>query len=454
MKFIKLNRMKNYKISFLLIVICLFTACDDYLEVTPKGEVIPETVEDFELLLNGGRMHSLADNIIQYMSDDVYITQGIESESVPLVNAYYWKRDMDFDITQTPSVWQNMYGTIYYANSIINNLEKATGASQQKKDEVLGEALAVRVLAEFYLLTVFSNAYNPEVNPQDLGIPPMTSTSVTEAIPPRATLKESFDRIIADLTKAIQILPEVQSVRYRATKFAAQGLLARVYLYIGDFEKANTYATAALLSPQTDKVLDYNTFTGTTSFPSEEQNNEKIWLDTHRVSGTPSYSNALLEVYGPNDIRVPLFTKDQSNGEKTRDDNTKNAGISYPEMLMIQAEYEARMGSFTKAIEIVNDLREKRLPATASDLIVTASNKAEALVEVLKERRRELVFSQTRWMDMKRLDLLGEMPDVHRYQDNDPAKTVFETLEKGSSYYTFEIPLKVRTLNPSIQLNH
>lgn len=432
---------------------CLFTACDDYLDVTPKGEVIPQTVNDFELLLNGGQMHSIGDNNLLYMTDNVYLNLGIEDET-PIVNAYFWKTDLDTDISDTPQVWLGMYTSIYYANSIINNIQEATEGTQQKKDEILGEALTVKSMAEFYLLTVFANAYDPEINPQDLGIPLMNSTSVTEEIPPRATLKESFDHIIANLKKAIQLLPEIQSTRYRVTKYGAQGLLARVYLYIGNFEEANAYASEALQSSQVDKILDYNQFIEGEDFPMEEQNNEKIWLNTYGLSSTPAYSQDLLDLYGENDLRVPLFTKTQASGLKTRNDNRENSGIGYPEMILIQAEYEARLGDYTKAMELINEIRKKRLPANASDLELIASNKEEALTHVMQERRRELAYTLTRWMDMKRLDLLNEMPDVSRYPDNNPASTPIITLTKKSAQYTFEIPLKVRVLNPSIKLNH
>lgn len=445
--------MKTYKIVITIAIICLFNACDDYLEVTPKGEVIPETVDDFELLLNGVNMNSISENSMLYMTDNVYINLGIEDERSD-VNAYFWKADLDNDVTESPEIWLSMYRTIYYANSIVNNIQDATEGSQQKKNEVLGEALTVRAISEFHLLTVFANAYDPATNPSDLGIPLMTSTSVTEEIPPRSTLKASFDHIIADLEKAIQILPEMQPVRYRVTKFGAQGLLARIYLYIGDYEKANSYATAALQSPQTNKVLDYNNFLNDTGFPKEEQNSEKIWLNTRSMDGNPAYSQTLLDLYGENDIRVPLFTQILSSGLKTRNVNRKNTGISYPEMLMIQAEYEARLGSFENAMQLINDLRSKRLPADAPDLVLTAVTREEALVQVMQERRRELAYTLTRWMDMKRLDLLGEMPDVSRYPDNDPTQAAIQTLTTGSSQYTFEIPLKVRVLNPNIKTNH
>ncbi|MBJ2175534.1 RagB/SusD family nutrient uptake outer membrane protein [Aureibaculum sp. A20] len=445
--------MKNYKIVLVAAIICLFTACDDFLEVTPRGEVIPETVEDYELLLNTGRMHSIGDNNLLYMTDNVYLNLGIEDET-PIVNSYFWKTDLDTDISDTPQVWYLMYGSIYYANSIINNIQDATEGSQQQKDEILGEALTVKSMAEFHLLTVFANTYDPITNPSDLGIPLMSSTSVTEEIPPRATLKDSFEHIISNLEKAILLLPEIQATRYRVTKFGAQGLLARIYLYLGNFEQANAYATLALESSQIDKVLDYNMFLEGTEFPKEEQNNEKIWLSTYGLSSTPAYSKTLLDLYGENDIRVPLFTLTQTSGLKTRNDNRENTGISYPEMLMIQAEYEARLGDFTIAMELVNNLRLKRLPDDAPDLILIAESKEEALTHVMQERRRELAYTLTRWMDMKRLGLLGEMPDVSRYPDNDPNEAPIETLAKGSTHYTFEIPLKVRILNPSIKLNH
>src|SRR5690606_8790644 len=174
------------------------------------------------------------------------------------------------------TIWLSTYQSQYYANTIINNVMESTAGSESDKRGVLAEAMTIRAMNYLNLLTVFSNAYSPEVNPEDLGVPIVTSINVTESIPPRATLNACFSLIIEDLKQAIEWLPESQRNRWRVTKYTAAAVLARTYLYIQDYQNAYTYASMALQSHQENKLLDYNTLE---EFPILEQNSEKLWID-------------------------------------------------------------------------------------------------------------------------------------------------------------------------------
>jgi len=82
---------------------------------------------------------------------------------------------------------------------------------------------------------------------------------------------------------------------------------------------------------------------------------------------------------------------------------------------------------------------------------LTASDGETALAIVLAERRRELVFGGLRWMDMKRLDKEGRMPELQRI--NRRTGEVLATLKPQGKAYTLQIPARVRKFNPNMDIN-
>lgn len=445
--------MQLFKYIHVILIIAVFTSCDDYLEVTPKGEIIPETLEDYELMLNSNAMTNLSDPFYEYFSDDIYMEIGSDEIS-PEANAYFWRIDLDENSDDNSTIWLSTYQSQYYANTIINNVMESTAGSESDKRGVLAEAMTIRAMNYLNLLTVFSNAYSPEVNPEDLGVPIVTSINVTESIPPRATLNACFSLIIEDLKQAIEWLPESQRNRWRVTKYTAAAVLARTYLYIQDYQNAYTYASMALQSHQENKLLDYNTLE---EFPILEQNSEKLWIDKTSIGADGDgkyYSAELLALFDSDDLRLSTFTQLDDDGNTYRTINKDNAGIGYAEMYLIQAEYLARQGDIETAMDLVNQIRANRFPEGSESAALEATTNKMALQVVLEERRRELCFSGIRWQDMKRLDHEGRMPVVNRRAENNLESSVIGSLEPSSVNYTFEIPLKVRLINPDIELNH
>jgi len=82
-------------------------------------------------------------------------------------------------------------------------------------------------------------------------------------------------------------------------------------------------------------------------------------------------------------------------------------GLANGEMYLVKAEAEARAGNTAKAMDDLNTLMQNRMVNTTGQPFVplTASSAPDALQKVLTERRKELIFRDRRWMDIKRLNL-------------------------------------------------
>ena len=111
--------MKKYLIIFSILVL---SSCNDFLDVLPKGMVIPKTVEDYELILNNGG-GSIANTL--YMSPEVYMPISFLSTSdYNQRTAYKWD-EHQYLRNQSDGNWDGLYSRIYQVNEIINNKVKS-----------------------------------------------------------------------------------------------------------------------------------------------------------------------------------------------------------------------------------------------------------------------------------------------------------------------------------------
>lgn len=443
--------MKNGFFITILSLAVLFTACDKYLDVKPKGLIIPEKLTDYEGMLNSPTMtRTFPINLLDF-TDDVFNKVDALNQS-PTANGYYWRPMITVNEKASPDIWGSIYRCIYDANVVINGVPKVTDGTQEKRDQIIAEAKVIRANNYLELLTVFAKGYDPATAASDAGVPLVTSIDVTDKVPGRTPLKTVLELMITDLKAAVEVLPVSNLNRYRVTKHVAYGLLSRIYLYMGDFPNAAIYTDKALEA--THAILDYNAYTNKNQIPVYDLNPEVLW-QRGAFSGSPVfmiYSDDLKTYFNSSDIRYSFLTVTNNDGlGRSSLPGRYSFGIGFPEMYLTKAELLARGGQFNDAMNIVNMLRKKRIK-TASYTDQTASSGEDALVKVLAERRRELAFSGLRWFDMKRLDRDGRMPEIKRInKDNNKVEA---TLAPHSPNYTFEIPVRVQIFNPGMELNH
>lgn len=443
--------MKNRHIALLFLAAGIFSACNKFLDVKPKGIILPEKVADYEGILNSPTLtKTFPINLLDFADDNFNNPNALDQS--PTANGYFWRPIITINEKASPEVWGPLYRAIYDTNVIINGIPKASGGTEAQKQSVLGEALVIRASCHLTLLTVFAKAYNPATAATDPGLPLVTSTNVTDKVPGRSTVKATLDGIINDVTTAINGLPASNVNRYRVSKYAAYGLLSRVYLYMADFPNAKKYTDLALEAPHV--LLNYNAYTDKAKMPVYDLNPEVLWQRS-AVTGSPVfmlYSDDLKSYFNSSDIRYQFLTVTNNSGlGRSGLPGTYNFGITFPEMYLTKAELLAREGKYNDAMDVVNTIRRNRIK-TADYANQSAANPEEALVKVLAERRRELAYSGTRWFDMKRLDQEGRMPEIKRI--NLVTQQVDASLPPHSPKYTFEIPVRVSMFNPDMERNH
>jgi tetratricopeptide (TPR) repeat protein len=143
-------------------------------------------------------------------------------------------------------VWRHLYTAILRANTVIENAPNATDASSQLTKRLVGEAQFLRAWCYNELVTLWG------------GVPIYTGVASSAAdAKPRASAAEVYALIEKDLKEAQEVLP----LRYlsaelgRATKGAAQMLLAKAYMHQGAYDKARAELTK-MISSNVYKLMD------------------------------------------------------------------------------------------------------------------------------------------------------------------------------------------------------
>lgn len=442
----------NFKyITGIIVGALFFASCDKYLDVEPKGIVIPKRFEEFDGVLNAQVNTDSYPEYFVYASDDIHTTFSTTAQE-PKTNAYFWKSLIDVDNESSPAIWGSLYRQIYNANIIINSVMQVTDASEEKKRNLLGEALAERANAHFYLLTAFSKAYDKATANSLPGVPWVTYIDVTTKSPERSTLQATLDLIIADLKTAEGYLGATRLNKARINKAVAQAMLSRVYLYMENYTEAKKYATLALEAPH--QFNDYNGIYSAYMLPAQETDPEILFLRAstdYIMNFYINYSNDLINLFEPDDMRMMVHAVDYyGEGWYSREDNGWGMyGIRFVELKMTQAEALVHENDLEGALDIINEIRALRIADYAYEPIVS-TDKNEVLELVLSERRKELAFGSARWLDMKRLAKQGlgtkatrQSADMQDILSIDPATYTF----------TFEIPSSVLMFNPGMPKN-
>lgn len=252
--------MKRY-IIIMLTAVCAFTACD--IERLPYTSLPAETVTNdpdgsLEGLMNGlyAQLKHWADPMHrcgEYAGDNMMI-RGTSTDAFYQFISY----------ARTPenyrlqNFWDYSYKGIAQASNIIKMIPEGQST---EVDTNLGECYFVRGMLYFYLCRAYGRPYyqNPETN---LGVPLVNGTPedvLNMTLPDRATVKETYEQVISDLEKSINLI-SVNNGPIFASKEAAWALLSRVYLYMsGTWENPNT-EYARLSVEYADKVINSGTY--------------------------------------------------------------------------------------------------------------------------------------------------------------------------------------------------
>ena len=418
----------NTTIIILILAMAVLPACNKLIEIDPPvNEMTSETVFAKDATVKStlsGLYSQLSQSQTQLVNLTTFTSLGSdELEFLGTAPTYDDVRtnSMLSASSNAFSVFADLYATVYRANSILEGLQGSTGVSDTLRRQVIGETRFIRAYCYFYLVNFFSD------------VPLVVETDVNKtAMLPRTAKAEVYEQIIQDLTAARDSLRTNYSFsagnRHNANKYAAEALLARVYLYIGNNVAAESNAsdvisttslyslipsasigTGIFVKNSAEAILQFMPWQSATNASTAEGGNFVTTAAsfTLRTTFVNSFeSGDLRKSKWINTVTFNSVVNYQPFKYKYRTSALAVAAgvIEYPTILrlaeqyLIRAEARAKQDNIAGALADMNAIRA-RAGLTAS----TTTDKAALLLEIEKERKFELFCELGhRWFDLQR----------------------------------------------------
>ncbi|MNQ22929.1 SusD family protein [compost metagenome] len=417
--------MKNTILKFtaLAILFSVFLSCDDFVDVElPSDQLTAPTVFQDRTTANAAMANLYAklrdsglttgsgsglSNLMGNYADEFVYYGSVAASTPPFYN-----NSLTATNGTVAALWNDSYSQIYSANAIIEGVYTSTALLQADRDQLIGEALFVRALIHFYL----ANLYGP--------VPYIMSTDYeTNRHVGRLSTDVVYQNVITDLTLAQNLLPEdyLSSERIRPNKAAVRALLARTYLYHGDWIEASNAASSVLNDSQytLESDIDAVFLKGSTSTiwqfkPSADGINTAEGGNFVIISAPPSFvavREELVAAFEPGDLRLTHWLGTVSDGTTTwyfankyKQQTSTGTSMEYSIMLrlseqyLIRAEARARQGELIGAKDDLNIIRH------AAGLGDTPASSQQEILDAIQRERRVELFTEYghRFFDLKR----------------------------------------------------
>lgn len=308
----------SIKIIALALGLASFAACNKKLDQEPTASVDLntsfQTEEEIEQgligcysIMGGGAIYGTNYNIISEL-----LGAAGTAEWTGTFQSYYDVQEKQMTPTNTDvsRTWSAAYNAINQANVLRDILTGPTGATVvpdvDTRNALIGEAEFIRGILHFELVRFYGKQYDASTI-GTLGVPiklvGARDVNAASLKPVRNTVGENYIQILTDLTNAANKLPESNGTR--ANRYVALSFLSRVYLQMGDYEKARDAA---------DEVIAYAENTGAYDAPG-------------------------------NDLKAPFVSKNwKENIFEIQQNDQNNAGTSNDGLATFYADTESGIG--------------------------------------------------------------------------------------------------------------
>ena len=460
------KKIHTIAVAAVLCASALFSSCNEFLGILPKGEKIPTTLADYEALIRNEEYHSNDFTQALNLLNDVYVApEYLNAISLESIN-YKWMEDEDriFYNNSDEMAYYDTYEAIFAWNLILQNAADMTECTEEERAALVAQAKVLRAMNYFNILNYYADTYEASTAAEKLSVPLITSPDMN-APSEQVTIARMYEFILTDLQDALPDLPEESATVLHPNKGAGYAMLARVYLQMENYEDALTNANLAL--KQNDALFDWTQYyeenreqielpdDWTTSYPSVGLDNPENYIfrygtNSQRNSGLGRMPLVRGSLFEEGDAYFASSWKKRYMSPDTlyygiRNDYFNGGGITTPEMYYIKAECIARQGgqdNIDEAMSILNTVRRTRILADAyRDL--SASSVEEAVRLIIQAKANDYVMTPVPFWDARRLNLHSEYATTRTKEFE--GQTL--TLAPDSHLWTMPFPLGA-TSNP------
>jgi len=401
--------MKTTRYIFIIVLFSFFLfACEKVLDVQPtqslsteeaiqnKNDVMRALTGCYDALQQTG-LYRLDMIVLPDLASDNLDHTGTRQEYGQIDNNSILAENFIIE-----GVWNDSYDALNRVNSLLDKLPEIDDFTDDERANVIGQLYFIRALVHFNLVNCFG------------AVPIKTSPTygVDESLDVgRNDIADVYQQIIIDLENATGKIGSQENIF--ATDGAVKALLARVYLYTGQWELAKSFASSVINNSNYQLDPDYNNlFSGASSdeiifqidFNTQDQNTLAYYFFPTSEEGRNEFtpSESMEDAYEAGDTaRKNASLADLGFAYKYRDITTgtdKVKVLRLAEMYLIRAEAEAKLNGDVEMIK--NDINAVRNRAGLEN--TTATSYGDLMLAIEQERRVEFAFEGYRWFDLIR----------------------------------------------------
>jgi hypothetical protein len=414
---------KNIKYIPLMLSVLFLASCgEDALDLSPLSTIGENGFYENARQVEGGVL-AIYDGLQDVPIFEYALTEMRSDNTKTKSSEGDWAQFESFTVQPTNlavgTYWKANYSVIFRANRILENLEVVEDATLKGQYE--GEAKFARALSHFNLVRAYGDVpYIDRVVIQ-------TDTDYFD----KDATATVYAGIVSDLTSAISTLPSSADTQEgRATRGAAQGLLAKVYLTLENYTEAKELLVTLLADTDYALVSDYN------EIFYNEMNSEIIFAIPYtnddaneaqdfsfemtvggRVSGLNFVTNDFASAVDPADTRIPTLYNPNSTVEvgkfMTTSSDVRLCGndwivLRLADVFLMHAEAIMGGNASTQSLDAIasyNTIRDR------AGLSLLATDGSETLTKEMlsDERRVELAFENHRFYDLVRMGMASSV---------------------------------------------
>lgn len=438
--------MKNSIYIAYICIAVLATGCDSYLDVEPQGKVIPKTLEENRGLLTKA-YHAFPEHKsrLSFRADELILDEN-STYSPDYKDVYLWE-DANPDPQTVSYPWIQFYNVVFYTNYIINEGAETIEDSAEK-DQLIGEAYALRAYTYFDLVNLYGKPFDKASASSDKGVPLALEIDLEQVFEP-SSVAAVYEQVLSDIENAKDFLvAEAQEtgINYRFSLLAVYAFEGRVHAYMKEWGKALEAINNALAIKNT--LVDLNR---SAQQPNAYDAAESILaledVFEYSVNNAAYINDDLIALYDrENDLRFPLYFTSNDSGFKSNKGGDQKFKCSFRvgELYLLRAEALLELGDLDQSKDALESLLKNRYApdyyATIAEQIDQADRETYSTL-LFEERRKELALEGHRWFDLRRRE---QIEIQHAFNGNT------YTLNAADPRYTLLYPQEAKLNNPEL----
>lgn len=473
----------KYFIRIVSITVFLtIVSCEDFVDIdTPNFQIVSENVfandETAIAAVTGIYNQLMKSNFSNGWQYSATVLGGMSADIIqPIRSTHatlgpFWQNEISIinsrDADANLELWSSAYNIVYLANSVLEGLENSTNITVATKKQLMGQALFIRAFCYFYLTNLYKD------------VPLLLTTDYNNnALASRNSSEEIWEQIATDLDEAIDLLDNItyyeEVKRTHVNLYVVLALRARVYLYRGNWSKAEELSSQVIaqkniyeILEDLDQVFLANSKEALWQISPEGEKGQRVTSEAMVfiryvflpgiVLGDVKLADSFINAIDTEDKRFTHWIGQEldGNGKVVNYYSYKYKHHRVPlgqeipeysmvlrlaEQYLIRAEARAMQNKLPEAIADVDKLRQRAGIELLSD--INPGIGQEALLEVIMEERKMELFAEWghRWLDLKRIEKASEVLS--------PIKPLWQPTDVW-----FPIPEEERIKNPNLTQN-